>query len=178
MAPSCGRCNGQKSGSVLIGRSSAVALTRIAGRLPVLETNLQKRKGERELEEVLRVVVRSVESGKFTSEEFLRQFNKFIPATGLTDPGTVKLPTGTLLNWSSKSLVFTDHAMRNMEERRMMPGDIAASVFEGLSDGTATALKNPGRNDQYLISGRDKLKVAFTVKGDRVIVLTAFHAAR
>ena len=28
LAPSCERCNGQKSGSVLIGRSAAIALTR------------------------------------------------------------------------------------------------------------------------------------------------------
>lgn len=43
LAPSCERCNGQKSGSILVGRSVAVALTRIERSRAVLEKNLKRR---------------------------------------------------------------------------------------------------------------------------------------
>lgn len=178
MAPSCGRCNGQKSGSVLIGRASAVALTRIAERLPILEANLQKKRGVRELEDVLRVVVRSLEGGKFTPEEFLVQFNKLIPATETTEARSIALPTGTILNWSAKSLGFTAHARQRMQERRLLPSDIAAAVYDGLSKGTATAIKDPGSHPKYLIAGEDGLEVAFTIRHDTVIVLTAYDSFR
>jgi 5-methylcytosine-specific restriction endonuclease McrA len=74
LAPSCDRCNSLKSGDILIGTSPTVELTRIRRTLPKLEENLRKKKKDRELEDVLLTVGRSIELGKFTSQDFLEQF--------------------------------------------------------------------------------------------------------
>ena len=74
LAPSCEGCNGEKSGSILIGRAADIKLTRIQRKLPALERNLRKKRKARDLEDVLLAVAHSIESGKFTMEEFGEQF--------------------------------------------------------------------------------------------------------
>jgi len=174
LAPSCARCNSQKSGSVLIGGATALALTRIKRRLPALEENLRKNKSDRSLEYILRAVGRSLDKGAFTPEELLSQMQKVIAnAQRDRDPNIINLEIGRV--WAmAKPLGFTEHARRRMEEGRFLASDVAQAVFDGLIIGRATAVKVAGQSDQYLIEGPDNLKVTFRIVGDIVVVLTVF----
>jgi hypothetical protein len=136
LAPSCMNCNGQKGGSVLIGRATAVALTRIERKLSTLEGNLQKRREDRSLEFVLRSAARSLDKGAFSPEEFLRQAQKVVAnAQRDRDPNLTNLEIGRVWNMA-KSLGFTEHARRAMQESRLLASDVALALFEGLVVGT------------------------------------------
>jgi hypothetical protein len=85
MAPCCGECNGQKGGLVLIARSSAIALTRIAQKLPEFEKNLRAKKAVHEINKLAMMVMRSATKGKFDLEQFKAELEKLSP--GRTDDG-------------------------------------------------------------------------------------------
>jgi hypothetical protein len=174
LAPSCGKCNGEKSGSVLIGRSTAVSLTRIERSLPALQANLQKRRDGKILDDTLRSVARSVDSGLFTHEQFLEQYRKLV--TNDEGDGLVfwNLEVGKIYN-KIKSPGFTEHARRSMEARGLMESDIAEAFWDNLKEGTVTAAKVPGQGNQYVVQGTN-LRIVFAVFSTVIVVLTLSHS--
>lgn len=175
LASSCESCNGRKSGSILIEGSTAVALTRIARKLPTLEANRRKNRENRSLEFILRAVARSFDKGAFSSEELLNQIQKVVAnAERDRDPSVANLEIGTI--WAhTKPLGFTQRARQRMEACRFLASDVAQVVLEGLIGGTATAVKVHGQSDQYLIEGPDNLNVVFTITSSTVVVLSVFQ---
>ncbi|MCP1848400.1 MULTISPECIES: HNH endonuclease [unclassified Bradyrhizobium] len=175
LAPSCESCNGRKSGSILIEGATAVALTRIARKLPILEANRQKKREDRSLEFILRAVARSLDKGAFSSEELLNQIQKVVAnAERDHDPSVARLEPGRI--WAhAKPLGFTQQARQRMEARRFAANDVAQVVLEGFIGGSATARKIPSQIGQYLIEGPDDLDVEFAIEGATVVVLSVFR---
>jgi 5-methylcytosine-specific restriction endonuclease McrA len=175
LAPSCVRCNSQKSGSILVGQATALALTRIKGKLPKLTENLKKKREDRSLEYFLRGVARSLDKGVFTPEELVRQVQKLVDnAQRDRDPNLTNFEVGRI--WArAKPLGFTEHARRSMEEGRYLNSDLFEVLFESLMHGKATAVRVAGQSNQYLIEGPDNLRVMFSIFDSTVVILSVFR---
>jgi hypothetical protein len=175
MAPSCARCNSGKSDSVLIGNTVAVALTRLDRSLPSLEERLQKGAKARGLEDILRAVARSVDSGKFTRQEFQKQFDKIVfDDDRNSEIKNFNFETGKIFN-KSLPLGFTQRARQQMEERRFLPSDIGQAVLVGLAHGDADASKMS--DDTYRVRAPENLRIVFRIFGSTVVVLSVFEHA-
>jgi 5-methylcytosine-specific restriction endonuclease McrA len=173
LAPSCVRCNSTKSGSVLTGGATAIALTRIERKLPALDANQKKKREDRGLEAILLSVGRALDKGAFTPDELSRQFEKVVANWKRDrDPNIINFETG--IRNSAPSLGFTQNAKRNMESRRFTTKDVFQAVLGALIEGKFKAIKVADQNDRYLIEGPDNLNVAFAIKDDTVIVLSVF----
>jgi hypothetical protein len=175
LAPSCAKCNSQKSGSILVGHATALALTRIKHKLPKLDENLKKKKEDRSLEYFLMGVARSLEKGNFSSEELLRQVEKLVQnAKRERDPNLTHLEIGRI--WAkSQSLGFTEHARQSMRARRYQNEDVFIAVFKGLMTGKATAVRVANQSNRYRIDGPDDLRVVFAIFDSTIVILSVFR---
>lgn len=173
LAPSCANCNDRKAGNVFVGGALIIAITRAGKQLHKLRANLDKKTGERALESLLRAAAASVDSGKFTREEFLSAVDQHLPAPN--DIIELKFETGVVFNRPMTRFGFTEHAHRAMEARGLLAADIADAVLNGLTDGTATVARDDADENHYVIQGENDLKVVFVVVRGFVVVLTAYR---
>jgi len=187
LAPSCEKCNGQKSGSILIGRAVAVSLTRIQRSLVKLEENLRKKRKARDLEDMLRAVARSVDSGLFTPEEFLTHFSAVLRDKAIADgsnlacqvgiPTLPKLPTKKFVR---HPLLFMPQARAAMQDYTLDPDDIADELFFSLMSGSAGVVKlqvsSELSNHAYALKLQGNLYMLFAVTEQAVAVIAMIES--
>lgn len=170
LAPSCDDCNSKKSGSILIGSSAAVALTRIKRSFPALEENLKKQRIERSLDSILRSVARSVKGGVYSLEDLKQELNKMdLERDG--SPSIVNLEVGKIYN-RTPTLGFTPNARRIMDQHGLNSKDLARTVLDNFYDGEATAVRHRSFNNYYVIRGKDGFRLVFAIYDKTVVVLS------
>ncbi|HVI78210.1 MAG TPA: hypothetical protein VM715_08595, partial [Candidatus Acidoferrum sp.] len=159
----------------------AISLTRIQRSLDKLEENLGKNRKARDLEDVLRAVARSVNSGMFTPEEFLNQFNTLVfdrhVAEGKVQaceafPTFPKLQTRKYIR---KPLHFMPQAMDSMQKFVLKSIDIADELYFSLMSGTAAVTKIQASpefgNQAYVLKLQGNLYILFAVTEQAVVVI-------
>jgi 5-methylcytosine-specific restriction endonuclease McrA len=179
LAPSCPGCNSKKGETILADGSLAIHLAKIRDKIPALEEALQKQKSSRDLENTLRLIQRSIDQGKFTPDELMRQldFLRRVPdgIKGSSPSAPPPSPEVSRLDmdiWDPSRILFTRHAMAQLQERNMGIHDIYLAIYRSIHSSSADMKREP--NGHYVVRGRDNLRVVFELTADAVTIQSVF----
>jgi hypothetical protein len=179
LAPSCSDCNSKKGESILADGAIAIQLAKIRDKIPALEEALQKQKSARDLENTLRAIQRSIDQGKYTSEELMRQLDFLgrVPdgIKGSSPKAPPSSPEADRLHMNIRNpskILFTRHAQNQLREHNMGIRDVYVAIYKSVEGARADMRREP--NGQYVVRGRDNLRVVFELTSDAVTIQSLF----
>jgi len=167
LAPSCAGCNDQKGSTILEPGRLAILISKVREKIAAVEAHERNRQAAKDLDGILRAVVSSVESGKFSLQELKNR---------LSDLGTGK--DGLTLDFAvssedrARKLILTTEVVDQLRRRRITLAEIVASIRNSLAHND---FKVDRRSvSAFLIRGRGGLMVTFEMWRHEVRVTNAY----
>ncbi|MGO4572892.1 DUF4258 domain-containing protein [Microvirga sp. 2TAF3] len=179
LAPSCDGCNETKRAGILPPGILGIMLTNIKDALPKLEAKLSEKRQEKDLDDILRMIMVSLDKQKFSRE----QFQNGLKAANLMHLQRSEFSDRTVLraiveNGEASTIVFTRHAMERMRERGISSHDVIQSLRHPTFAGYEERILAGQSRTVYRIQARDGLEIVFANVEGRTVVLSCLWQDR
>jgi hypothetical protein len=187
LVPSCRQCNQLKGDKLLPDAQLIVLFARIKDKIPKLETALARRRSERDLDQLCREIMRSLEAGKFSLSElekrveiFRRFPNGISGSKGPTLPQSPEVVVHGLRAEVAPNIRvgITARAAREMEKAELTLTTLEALAYSALTSSNARLRQVvvDGASN-YELRGPNSLRLYFTHRDDTILILSA-HVKR
>ncbi len=185
LAPSCEGCNGRKSNLELAPGYINILLAEISNRIGRLNELIDKKRQSRDLGNILKLIERSYEAGKFTESELKdgldslrRHPNGIFGSSPLAPPASPELRAQNVLFGDRSRISWTPKAHESLQNYRLGSGKLVERIFEEVEYGSLNIRKLQGLDGStYVLRLGSETRVAFRVSGQEICILS-IHSKR
>ncbi|MGB5901716.1 MAG: hypothetical protein WBH00_02605 [Xanthobacteraceae bacterium] len=180
LGPSCRDCNGKKHGRPFPAGYGSIVLGKIAEKLPALQEAIDRKRQDRDLDNTLRHIARSLDSGRFSHEDLLkgidilRKFpNGISGSSPSARPASPELREANIQFSSVSRLHWMPEAKAAMSENGYSADRVNNMIYHAVMDGLLAAKRIAGVTaPTYRLRIAPDLRVVFTVTEDTVHVVS------
>lgn len=185
LALACSTCNKDKRDHPLADGALMIKLAQVADRLARLGQSLERRRTERDLDNTLRHIARSIEANRFTREELLNglDFARRMPggiygASPTAPPPSPEERHGGSRIRDESRIIWTQRAVNDMTNLNLNAGELNDLLYLGVKDGLLNVKKLTFREDLFAARIGHRLRVVFMPGTNGTTVLRVLHRGR
>lgn len=182
LAPSCRKCNGEKHGRPFPPGYGMIALGQVAEKLPLLRAAIDRKRQDRDLDNTLRHIARSLDKGLFSPDDLLKGIEiirkhpngihgsspNAPPASPETREAEIRFSRVGQLRWAPD-------ASASMLKNGYSADQVNDMIYRALKNGSIMAERVLVKErPTYMIRVRPDVRVVFSVVDDFLLV-TSFH---
>jgi hypothetical protein len=178
LVPACHPCNSKKHHVPLADGALMIVLARVREQIPALVEYLEKRRREKNLDQTLRYIARSVEANKYTPEELMAGLNlikKLPDGIRFSAPGgppkSPELGPGMYID-ENQRIIWLPKALKVAEAHKLDANIINMLIYKSVETKHVNIQKlKGGTNNTYILRASFDLRIIFNPREEGVFIL-------
>lgn len=185
LAPSCRKCNGQKHGRPFPAGYGMIALGQVAGKLPALRAAIERKRQDRDLDNTLRHIARSLDKGLFSPDDLMQGIeiirkhpNGICGSSPNAPPASPEVRTANIHFSRVAQLRWAPDALASMNKSGYSVDQVNDMIYSAAQNGSLMAKRILlGKWPAYEVRVRPDARVIFSIVDD-VLVVCSFYRKR